>query len=35
MNAETLMIFLLCVYVPIGLVFAFFGFLLIMGWLNE
>lgn len=35
MSAETLMIFLLCVYIPIGLVLAFFGIVQILGWLNE
>ena len=35
MNAETLMIFLLCVYIPIGLVMAFFGFVQVLGWINE
>ena len=35
MSAETLMIFLLCVYIPIGLVMAFFAFVQILEWLND
>jgi hypothetical protein len=35
MTAETLMIFLMCVYVPTGLVMAFFGFLQVLGWMND
>ena len=35
MNPEDLMIFLLCVYVPIGLVMGLIGFFQVLGWLNE
>jgi hypothetical protein len=35
MSPETLMIFLMCVYIPIGLVMAFFGFVQILGLINE
>lgn len=35
MTAETLMIFLMCLYVPIGLILGFFAFVQILGWMNE
>jgi len=35
MNPESLMIFLMCVYVPLGLVMGFFAFVQVLGWLND
>ena len=35
MTAETLMIFLMCVYVPIGMMMGFFAFVQILGWMND
>ena len=35
MSPEALMIFLMCVYVPIGMVMGLFAFVQILGWMNE
>lgn len=35
MTPESLMIFLMCVYVPLGLVMGFFAFVQVLGWLND
>jgi hypothetical protein len=35
MSAEVLMIFLLCVYVPLALIMGIFGLLQILTWWNE
>jgi hypothetical protein len=35
MTPESLMIFLMCIYVPLGLVMGFFAFVQVLGWLND
>jgi hypothetical protein len=35
MNTETLMIFLLCLYIPIGVVMGLFALLQILEWTND
>ena len=35
MTAESLMIFLMCIYIPIGIAMSLFGFIQVLGWLND
>jgi hypothetical protein len=35
MTAEHLMIFLMCLYIPIGIIFALFTLLQILEWTNN
>jgi hypothetical protein len=35
MNAEGLMMFLMCMYIPIGVVACCFAIIQILGWFNE
>ena len=35
MSPESLMIFLMCLYVPLGILACFFGFIQVLGWLND
>lgn len=35
MTAEIVMIFLMCVYAPVTIVFVFFGTMIVLGWLND